>query len=124
MRVLCSGLDGSDVEGEVIGGKFNNPDTGRCDLEETSTVRCDNGEVFQVHGWDGGCDDHGRDAPVGNVGWPSGCKAQCIVHCGREKILANGPVCELLQPEAAGCRVFGSLREDSVRARRLPLPRL
>ena len=51
MRVLCSGLDGSDVEGEVIGGKFNNPDTGRCDLEETSTVRCDNGEVFQVHGW-------------------------------------------------------------------------
>ena len=51
MRVICSGLDGSDVEGEVIGGEVYDPDTGRCDLEETFTVRCDNGEVFQVHGW-------------------------------------------------------------------------
>ena len=51
MRVLCSGMDGSDVEGEVVGGEFYDPDTGRSDLEETFTVRCDNGEVFQVHGW-------------------------------------------------------------------------
>ncbi len=28
MRVHCSGLDGSDVEGEVIGGEFYDPDTG------------------------------------------------------------------------------------------------
>ena len=51
MRVLCSGLDGSDVEGEVIGREFYDPDTGRCDLEETFTVRRDNGEVFPIHGW-------------------------------------------------------------------------
>ena len=51
MRVLCSGMDGSDVEGEVVGGEFYDSDTGRCDLEETFTVRCENGEVFQVHGW-------------------------------------------------------------------------
>ena len=51
MCVLCSGLDGSDIEGEVIGGEFYDPDTGCCDLEETFTVRDDEGEVFQVHGW-------------------------------------------------------------------------
>ena len=51
MRVLCSGMDGSDVEGEVIGGEFYDPGTGHCDLEDTFTVRCDDGEVFQVHGW-------------------------------------------------------------------------
>ena len=51
MRVLCSGMDGSDVEGEVIGGEFYDPDTGRCDLEETFTVRDDHGKVFQVHDW-------------------------------------------------------------------------
>ena len=39
------------MEGEVIGGEFYDPDTGRCDLEESFTVHCDNGEVFQVHGW-------------------------------------------------------------------------
>ena len=51
MRVVCSGMDGSDVEGEVIGGEFYDPDTGRCDLEQTFTIRDDHGEVFQVHGW-------------------------------------------------------------------------
>ena len=39
MRVLSSGIDGSDVEGEVISGEFFDSDTGRCDLEETFTVR-------------------------------------------------------------------------------------
>ncbi len=28
MRIHCSGMDGSDVEGEVIGGEFYDPDTG------------------------------------------------------------------------------------------------
>ncbi len=50
MRVHCSGLDGSDVEGEVIGGEFYDPDTGRCDLEDTFTVRRDDGMAFEVHG--------------------------------------------------------------------------
>lgn len=51
MRVLCTGTNGSDIEGEVIGGEFYNSDTGHCDLEETFTVRDDDGEVFEVHGW-------------------------------------------------------------------------
>ncbi len=51
MRVLLSGLDGSDVEGEVIGGEFYDPDTRQCDLEDTFTVRRDDGNLFEVHGW-------------------------------------------------------------------------
>ncbi len=51
MRVRCSGLDGSDVEGEVIGGEFYDPDTGQCNLEDTFTVRRDDGVAFEVHGW-------------------------------------------------------------------------
>ena len=51
MRVHCSTLDGSDVEGEVIGGEFYDPDTGQCDLEYTFTVRRDDGAAFEVHGW-------------------------------------------------------------------------
>lgn len=51
MRVLCSGMEGTDIEGEVISGEFYDPDTGRYELEETITVRCDDGEVFHVHGW-------------------------------------------------------------------------
>lgn len=51
MRVLCSGMDGSDIEGEVIGGEFYDADAGQCDLEDTFTVRCDDGGVFEVHGW-------------------------------------------------------------------------
>ena len=51
MRVLLSGLDGSDLEGEVIGGEFYDPDTEQCDLEDTFTVPRDDGVVFEVHGW-------------------------------------------------------------------------
>ncbi len=51
MRVLLSGLDGSDFEGEVIGGEFYDPYTGQCDLEDTFTVRRDDGMIFEVHGW-------------------------------------------------------------------------
>lgn len=51
MRVLLSGLDGNDIEGEVIGGEFYDSDTGHCDLEDSFTVRCDDGVVFEVHGW-------------------------------------------------------------------------
>ena len=51
MRVLLSGLDGKDLEGEVIGGEFYDPDTGLCDLEDTFTVRRDDGVFFEVHGW-------------------------------------------------------------------------
>ena len=51
MRVLLSGLDGSDFEGEVISGEFYDPDTGRCDLEDIFTVRRDDGMIFEVHGW-------------------------------------------------------------------------
>ena len=51
MRVHCSTLDGSDVEGEVIGGEFCDPDTGQCGLEDTFTVRRDNGMAFEVHDW-------------------------------------------------------------------------
>ncbi len=35
----------------MIGGEFYDPDTGHCDLEDTFTVRCDDGGVFEVHGW-------------------------------------------------------------------------
>ena len=51
MRVHCSGVNGGDVEGEVIGREFYDPDTGECDLEDTFTVRRDDGAVFKVHGW-------------------------------------------------------------------------
>jgi hypothetical protein len=51
MRVLCEGLDGSNVEGEVIGGDFIDVSTGLVDLDATFTVRCDDGACFAVHGW-------------------------------------------------------------------------
>ena len=51
MRVLCSAFDGSDIEGEVIGGDDFDPISGTCDLGSTFTVRCDDGALFQVHGW-------------------------------------------------------------------------
>lgn len=51
MRVRCSSISGHDVEGEVIGGEKFDPITGECDLESEFTVRCDDGTVFQVHGW-------------------------------------------------------------------------
>jgi len=50
MRVICTG-GGFDVEGEVIGGEDFDPITGTCDLDSTFTVRCDDGALFQVHGW-------------------------------------------------------------------------
>ena len=51
MRVRCNGVNGSDIEGVVIGGEFYDADTGHCDLEDTFTVRCEDGAVFEVHGW-------------------------------------------------------------------------
>jgi hypothetical protein len=50
MRVICTG-GGFDVEGEVIGGEDFDPITGTCELDSTFTVRCDDGALFQVHGW-------------------------------------------------------------------------
>ncbi len=51
MRVRCSGIDGYDVEGEVIGGEDFDPFSQTCDLESIFTVRCDDGAIFEVHGW-------------------------------------------------------------------------
>jgi hypothetical protein len=51
MRVLCSSLDGSALEGEVIGGEFCDEVSGEVDLAETFTVRTDEGAAFSVHGW-------------------------------------------------------------------------
>ncbi len=48
---FLSGLDGIDLEGEVIDGEFYDPDTGQCDLEDTFTVRHDDGMILEVHGW-------------------------------------------------------------------------
>ena len=51
MRVLCSTLDGSEPEGEVIGGDHCDEVSGEVDLAETLTVRTDQGAVFSVQGW-------------------------------------------------------------------------
>ena len=51
MRVLCSTLDGGELEGEVIGGEHCDEVSGEVDLAETFTVRTDQGAVFSVHGW-------------------------------------------------------------------------
>lgn len=51
MRVLCSTIDGNDVEGEVIWGKHVDPETGEYDLYEMFRLRCDDGAVFEVPGW-------------------------------------------------------------------------
>lgn len=51
MRVLLSGMDGGDIEGELVSGGFLDPDTGEFDLEETITVRCDDGAIVQALGW-------------------------------------------------------------------------
>ena len=51
MRVRCGGVEGNDIEGVVIGGEFYDADIGHCDLEDTFTVRCDGGMIFEVHGW-------------------------------------------------------------------------
>ena len=51
MRVLCSTLHGAGVEGEVIGGESFDPVAQTCDLDSIFTVRCDDGAIYQVHGW-------------------------------------------------------------------------
>ncbi len=51
MRVLCSTLDGSELEGEVIGGDTCDEISGQIDLAEIFTVRTDQHSVFCVHGW-------------------------------------------------------------------------
>ena len=51
MRVRCNGVDGSDIEVNVMGSEFYDADSGRCDLEDTFTVRCDDGAVYRVHVW-------------------------------------------------------------------------
>ena len=51
MRVLCSTLDGSGLEGEVIGGDSCNEVSGEIDLTGIFTVRTDLNAVFSVHGW-------------------------------------------------------------------------
>ena len=51
MRVRCSGIDGYDVEGDVIGGESFDPLSQTCDLDSMFTVRCDDGAIFEVHGW-------------------------------------------------------------------------
>ena len=51
MRVLCSTLDGRELEGKVIGGDSCNEASGEVDLAEVFTVRTDQNAIFCVHGW-------------------------------------------------------------------------
>ena len=51
MRVLCSTLDGRELEGEVIGGDSCYEVSGEIDLAEVFTVRTDQNAIFCVHGW-------------------------------------------------------------------------
>ena len=51
MRVLCSTLDGCELEGEVIGGESCDEVSGEVNLSEVFTVRTDQNAVFSVHGW-------------------------------------------------------------------------
>ena len=51
MRVLCSTLDGSELEGEVIGGDSYDEVSGEIDLAQIFTVRTDQNAIFCVHGW-------------------------------------------------------------------------
>jgi hypothetical protein len=51
MRVSCEGVDGINVEGEVIAGDRVDESTGMVDLDGTFTVRCDDGVCFTVRGW-------------------------------------------------------------------------
>ena len=51
MRVLCSTLEGNELEGEVIGGISAMKFLGEVDLAEAFTVRTDQGAVFFIHGW-------------------------------------------------------------------------
>lgn len=51
MRVLCTTIHGTNVEGEVIGSESFDPETEPSDLESIFTVNCDVGRLFQVYGW-------------------------------------------------------------------------
>ena len=51
MRVFCNAIDGRDVEGEVIGGENVDLASGSCSLDDTFTLRCDDGAIHEVHGW-------------------------------------------------------------------------
>lgn len=51
MRVLCSMLDESELEGEVIGGDYCDKVSGVGDLAETFTAGTDQKSFFSVHGW-------------------------------------------------------------------------
>ena len=51
MRVLCSTLDGRELEGEVIGGGSCDEASGEVNLAEIFTVRTDQNAIFYVHGW-------------------------------------------------------------------------
>ena len=51
MRVLCCAPDGSEVEGLVIGGEVLDAEPGSFDLDATFKIRCDDGVVVRVNGW-------------------------------------------------------------------------
>lgn len=51
MRVLCSTLNGSEPEGEVIGGDSCNEVSREVNLAQIFTIRTDLNAVFSVHGW-------------------------------------------------------------------------
>jgi hypothetical protein len=51
MRVICCGPEGSEVEGLVIGGEVLDAELGSFDLDATFKIRCDDGVVFKVNGW-------------------------------------------------------------------------
>jgi hypothetical protein len=51
MRVLCEGLDGTSIEGEIVGGEDFDPVRGTVDLDCVFTVRCDDGVRFHINGW-------------------------------------------------------------------------
>jgi len=51
MRVICSAPDGSYLEGLIISGEGFDVEKGSFDLDATFKVRCDDGEVFKVNGW-------------------------------------------------------------------------
>ena len=51
MWVLCSTLNGCELEGEVIGGDSCDEASAEIDLAEVFTVRTYQNAVFSVHGW-------------------------------------------------------------------------
>ncbi len=51
MRVICSTMDGVELEGEVIGGEDFDEAAGTVDLDARFTIRVDDGTCFTVNGW-------------------------------------------------------------------------